>query len=381
MSPQRLNAEEVFEDRYTDAFKQRFHGRGVVIKYDRDRAARDMGVHPTAPGSLELSSVRVWFQLKGIHSGTMDEPTLGSAETVPVRLDVDDVKKWYAAPEAVYIVVYLEAVDEFVGEDLRDLVDRRFADHRGSFGSKMSALDQESITLHVRKEAIVDGDRIGRMLEHRSMRIDGPAWRGRPLGHRFDPLRSELGVLESSLFIELVEALLTAHDFRIDERLDAGELLAGVRDGTDEADLCVGTMYSTYEWSFPLSVEYGVPPDTDFREEGQTFRVQGPTAVLVHSRFGDHAKRAEGAEHLLTSLRDRGVERVLVIANAPDTLLLASYRSVLGDLFEIPQGQGSLAYSVLVTPLVFMEFQDRLTWKFVNYLWDEPDRPRVHLRK
>ena len=30
MSPQRLNPEEVFEDRYTAAFKQRFDGRGVV---------------------------------------------------------------------------------------------------------------------------------------------------------------------------------------------------------------------------------------------------------------------------------------------------------------------------------------------------------------
>lgn len=69
-----------------------------------------------------------------------------------------------------------------------------------------------------------------------------------------------------------------------------------------------------------------------------------------------------------------------MIANAADTLLLGSYRSVLGPFFEVPQGQGSLAYSVLVAPLVFMEFQDRLSWKFVNYLWDEPDRPQVRLR-
>lgn len=138
-------------------------------------------------------------------------------------------------------------------------------------------------------------------------------------------------------------------------------------------------MYATYEWSFPLSVEFGASPDTDFREEGQTFRLQGPVALLVHSKFGEHARPAEGATGLLSSLRARGLERVLVIANAADTLLLASYRSLLGDLFEIPQGQGSLAYSVLVTPLVFIEFQDRLTWKFVNYLWDEPERPSVRI--
>jgi hypothetical protein len=380
MSPQRLNPEEVFEDLYTDAFKTRFRNRGVVVAYDRDRAARDVGIHLTAPGSLELSDVRVWFQLKGVHRETYDAGALQAMTSVPVDLSVDDVQKWYAAPEAVYIVVYLEALDEFVGEDIRDLVDRRFSDYKGSFTSKMASLTQDRVTLRVSTAAVVDGDRIDGMLRHRAMRIDGPAWRGRPLGHRYDPVRSELAVMEPNLFVDLVEALLTAHDFRIDTRLDAGELLAGVRNGTDEADLCVGTMYSTYEWSFPLSVEYGFSPDTDFREEGQTFTVQGPVAVLVHSKFGDHARRAEGAEALLSSLSERGVENVLVIANASDTLLLGSYRSVLGSHFAIPQGQGSLAFSVLVAPLVFMAFQDRLPWKFVNYLWEDVERARVRLR-
>jgi hypothetical protein len=380
MSPQRLNPEEVFEDHYTDAFKSRFRGRGIGVAYDRDRAARDVGIHLTAPGSLELSDVRVWFQLKGIHRERYDAATLRSMASVPIVLSADDVKKWYAAPEAVYIVVYLEALDEFIGEDIRDLVDRRFSDHKGSFASKMTGLEQQKLALRVSTSAVVDEDRIAGMLRHRAMRIDGPAWRGRPLGHRFDPLRSELAVIEPNVFVDLVEALLTAHDFRIDARLDAGKLLAGVRDGTDYAYLCVGTMYSTYEWSFPLGVEYGFSPDTDFREEGQTFTVQGPVAILVHSKFSGHARRADEASNLLASLSNRGIETVLVIANAPDTLLLASYRSVLGSHFVMPQGQGSLAFSVLVTPLVFMAFQDRLRWNFVNYLWENPGRPPVRIR-
>ena len=68
-----------------------------------------------------------------------------------------------------------------------------------------------------------------------------------------------------------------------------------------------------------------------------------------------------------------------VIGNAPEALLMASYRGLLGDLYQIPQGSGSLAYSVLTTPSVFMELQDRLKWKYVNYLWDDPDRPPVNL--
>ncbi len=58
---------------------------------------------------------------------------------------------------------------------------------------------------------------------------------------------------------------------------------------------------------------------------------------------------------------------------------MASYRNVLRDMYRIPQGTGGVAYSVLTAPLVFAEFQDRLRWKYVNYLWDEPDRPPVRL--
>ena len=110
------------------------------------------------------------------------------------------------------------------------------------------------------------------------------------------------------------------------------------------------------------------------------FSVQGRTAVLVHARFGTHATPTPGADEVLASLRDDGVDKVLVIGNAPEALLMASYGRLLGDLYQIPQGGGSLAYSVLTVTLVFKEFQDRLRWKYVNYLWDDPGRPPARLR-
>ncbi|HYT79096.1 MAG TPA: hypothetical protein VEQ37_07545 [Actinomycetota bacterium] len=233
-----------------------------------------MGFHLTAPGSLELSSVRVWFQLKGVHEQTLSAYALKRIDSVPVDLDVDDVKKWYAAPEAIYIVVYLEALDEFVGEDIRDLVDARFADYRGSFTSKMDGLSQRTVTLHVPTKAIIDEERMSSMLRHRSMRIDGPSWRGRPLGHRFDSsaLRTRI-----SRARRLRRARRIALDCaRLPRRATSGRRvpLQGVRDGTDEAYLLVGTMYSTYEWPFSLSLEFGVSPQNDFREEGQSFSVR-----------------------------------------------------------------------------------------------------------
>jgi len=157
-----------------------------------------------------------------------------------VDLSLEDIKKWYAAPEAVYIVIYVEATDEFIGEEIRDLADARFADHHGSFLSKASELDQEEVTLRVPVDAVIDENRIASMLRHRAMRIDTPLWRGRPLGHFFDPLRCELGELDPPLFVELVERLLSVHDFRITQRLDSRDLMAWEQ-SLDDAYLSVGT--------------------------------------------------------------------------------------------------------------------------------------------
>ena len=379
MSPQRLNPEEVFEDRYTSAFTSRFHGRGLQVAYVRDRAARDVGFHLTAPGTMELSNVRVWFQLKGKHRETLSAKDLAELSEVAVGVDVDDVKKGYAAPEAVYLVIYLESLDEFIGEDIRDIVDRMFVGNRSTPGATLAAKTEKTMKLGVHKDAIVNDDRILSMLQHRSMRIDGPTWRGTSLGHRYDPLRCELGIQEPSTFVELIERLLTLHDYQIDQRLDVSAFLKGVAEGTDEAFLSVGTMRSMYEWPFSLGVEFGHSPDTQVRDEGEMLSVYGRTAVFVHSRFGGHAEPANEAETVRHMIRDLGVHKVLAIGNASEPLLLASYRDLFGDLFEFPQGSAGLAYSVLTSPLVLIEFAERLKWRFVNYMWDDPQRPAVRL--
>jgi hypothetical protein len=278
----------------------------------------------------------------------------------------------------VYIVVYLEALDVFIGEDIRDLVDARFADHHGTFRSKMNSLGR-TMNLVISASSIIDETRIEGMLRHKSMRIDGPGWRGIALGHRFDPLRSELAPLEPAVFIELVQSLLTAHEFVVSQRLDASRLLAGVKEGTEEAYLVVGTMHTRFEWPFSLSVEFGVSADTDYRDEGQTQSLQGRTAVFVHTRIGGHAHPAATASEVLQAVRDEGCERILAFGNAGEPLLMASYRGLFRDLYEMPVGGGALAYSVLTAPLVYLEFEDRLVWRFVNYLWEDPLQQAVNL--
>ncbi|HEX8779702.1 MAG TPA: hypothetical protein VF728_00840, partial [Nocardioides sp.] len=165
------NPEEVFEDRYTSLFTQRFVGRGTKVTYDRDRAATDLGYHLLAPGTLEHLQVKVWFQLKGIHRETLGRREAEDASFVTVRVAVRDLLFWQAGPEATYLVVYIESLDEFVAEDVRDIVGRQWPE-----GGLRAALDgQQSIGVRVSRTAVLTDERIAAMTKHRSMRIDGPA--------------------------------------------------------------------------------------------------------------------------------------------------------------------------------------------------------------
>lgn len=65
----------------------------------------------------------VWFQLKGIRATTMSAERLAAAERVTIAgLGVADVRYWFAHPEPVYLAVYLQALNQFLAEDIRDLV-------------------------------------------------------------------------------------------------------------------------------------------------------------------------------------------------------------------------------------------------------------------
>ena len=197
MSPQRLNEEEVFEDEYTDS------SCTVPPAWRRCQVrARQGGERPgDPPDGTRLTRP---FERPGLVPAQRTPQrdlqcgTAGASATVPVRLDLDDIKKWYAAPEAVYIVVYLEASGR---------VHRRRRQRPGRPGVRRlegntyledgRALSQKTVTLHVSTDSVVDEAMIGGLLRHKSMRVDGPAWRGRPLGHRFDPLRTELANLDT----------------------------------------------------------------------------------------------------------------------------------------------------------------------------------------
>lgn len=358
-----VGTHDVFEDSYRGILKARLAPHGLVIEYNKDRAKLDIGLHlyehPPAPDP-QVSNVRVWFQLKGIRTSTLSTGDLAGVTDVPVGgLEIDTVKYWYAAPEPVCLALYVEALDDFLVEDVRTLVDR----HGGPLElGRRSRAGQETMTLRLLVSSTLTGA-LERMPEHRSLRLDGPDWRGRPLGHRYDPLRSELAPFEPDTFESLVGALLAAHDFRPSSDLRLSDYL----DFPGRAIATLGTLYLTYEWTSPLFTEYGFDPGTEFRIESPPEYAHGEVLVVVHSDVGAPPKVT--TDGLVDELRNRGVTRSLVFLNSAemDSALFGAWRVALGNR-TIPQGLGSLAFNVLTATSVYLAFLEHIGWKYVNYV-------------
>src|SRR4051794_2120133 len=275
-----MGEHDELENRYAPKFETLLSERGLVVEYRRDRAGIDTGLHlfaqgtkPTAKGVERAywrpMASRVWFQLKGVHTSTMSKQDFAAAEHVPIAVDVEHLKYWFAAPEPVYLVVYLESVDAFVGIDVRDLVEARWGQN---FYIAMRNHDADTITVHVPTSAVMDADRVASLVNHRSMRIDGPVFRGRPLGHRLDPLRSVLASPSADVWVGLVDRLLEAHDFE-----------EGERRAVDDLTIVHGILRQTLLWQSPAFSEYGLSPGEAMREEPRPEQLFGYVCIFIDS--------------------------------------------------------------------------------------------------
>ncbi len=355
-----------FEQIYINKLREALAPVGQLITYESDRAALDLGLQlyePVVPGAdAELGQVRVWFQAKGIEASTQSAEEVRGAQQVVLRdISIGQIRYWFSHPEPVYLVVYVEALDRFLAQDVRDLVET----HGGPRWLAEIAQSQRTTTLKVALSATLERALVA-MPRHRSLRLDGPEYRGRPLGHRLDPLRSVLDPFAPSDFEALVERLLKAHDFRPTREIEIASLLdrpIGMASAT------VGRLYLTYEWTTPLETEFGVGPDSDFRVDARPHSAQGDTLVVVHADVSAAPRHTEATRALVDQLQAEGVERALVFFNASDHEhgLLGGWRMTLEPLVRVPQGLGSLAFNVLMATNIYLEFLDRISWRMVNY--------------
>jgi hypothetical protein len=361
----RVGVQDLFEQTYLNRLKSMLAPQGQLLTYESDRAALDLGFHlyeSTDGSDPVLGQVRVWLQVKGIRSSTLSRTKLTDAEDVPVRdLSVEHIQYWASHPEPVYLAVYLESIDRFLVQDVRDLVESN-----GGFPWLSEiAKRQRTTTLRIPLSATLERA-LQQMPTHRSLRLDGPDFRGRPLGHRLDPLRCQLNQLPPREFDKLVQRLLDVHDFRPSREIDlTGRLDRQV--GTLRA--VVGCLYLTYEWTTPIETEFGVGEGTDFRSEGRPHSAQGEVLVVIHSDVKGAPRSTAATKQLVEELQREEIEQALVFFNVPDLegSALGGWRIALAPLAQIPQGLGSLAFNVLTATNVYLEFLDVLSWRYLNF--------------
>jgi len=365
----KIGNEDEFEKLYSEKFRSLVVKFGEFVKYSRDRAALDIGLHLKTPTGTEhrLSHTRIWFQLKGIQKRTLPLSAYQRAKDVPVTVLLEEhLKFWFASPEPIYLAVYIEAADTFLVEDVRELVYSRWGEDFLAPGTFREG--QREVTVKIRTDLTLTDKRIALMRQHQSMRIDGPFFRGRPLGHRLDPLRCSLNRLEPTVFMLLTQRLLDVHDYRITEQLDPSVLFSNDTLTEEHVRLTTGRLYNTFEWASQLFTEFGTSPTDDFRDEGIQF-AHGLTAVCI---LGDQAPHlhADALSSFAKTLHNRGIYRILVFANTDDYSYFGSFREgCAGTGVEcMPLLLGDLAYSLLTTTMVYMEFRGVISWKSKNYL-------------
>lgn len=373
--------ETSFERSYTRKFLNLSGSEGACIKYEEDVAALDLGLHLTAHNTV--TNTRVWFQLKGIHDSTLPSDKFKNQGFASRKIRVKHLRAWYKSPEPVYLVYYVESADCFLAEDVRDIVERKWGDE--ILNTAMFENEESETTVRISNEAQINAIFWERLSSHSSMRIDGRSFRGRPLGHSHDPLTTTLGIMEPSLFSELVNDLLSEHGYRIKENLDVTELFADASRGGNLASLTCGVLHQKYEIILQLTNEF-IPDENGFRIEGDSDYGFGPCAVLVHSQVTtppDPAAVTAMAHRLVNTKR---IKRLLVFVNGymftenHRGCCFYEYRQAINgtELRCTPQHLEDIGFNLCIATNTYHRFRDRVSW-WGKALWAKEKEPQFVL--
>jgi len=214
----------------------------------------------------------------------------------------------------------------------------------------------------VQTTRILDTDLLKAMLAHRSMRIDGPSFRGRPLGHKFDPLRSQIAPCSPDLFGRLTQSLLDSHSLLEYRRTEV------------EPDLQVvaGRLYQTIEWQSPAFAEYGFGPGQDLRDEPPIEVIHGDLLAVIDQRPERSALSSDERSAVIAAVDGRAPgTAVALLFNGPELSGTGGlWRSCLRESAAPDPhvlGLESLTSLVLVATLVYLEFAPELAWHHINY--------------
>ncbi|GJL50778.1 MAG: hypothetical protein NPIRA01_20050 [Nitrospirales bacterium] len=144
---------DVFERLYMEKFRALAAEYGEFVFYERDRGARDIGLHIThkrSSGNEQLSSALCWFQLKGIMKNSLPKrKNLKKAQEVKLSLEVKHLRYWFLQPMPTYLVAYIESMDMFLIQDIQAYVAK-------TWGKSILTLDQKTATVSILMDSVLD---------------------------------------------------------------------------------------------------------------------------------------------------------------------------------------------------------------------------------
>lgn len=142
---------DAFEQNYMAKFELLAAEHGVFVKYDRDRAARDIGLHLTKDTKTgkKVTNSLVWFQMKGVMATTLTKERFESEKFVNLSMSVEHLRHWFLDKEPTHLVVYIESADKFLVMNLQEYIAK-------TWGRGILTLKQKTATVTVPISSVLD---------------------------------------------------------------------------------------------------------------------------------------------------------------------------------------------------------------------------------
>jgi hypothetical protein len=162
----KIGATDAFERKYTQKFRNLAGTFGEFVMYERDRGARDIGLHLTRKlpsGGELLSRALCWFQLKGITETTMSAKEFGRTDPIKIPLKVRHLQYWYVQPMPTFLALFIESADKFLVLNLQKYVEEKW-------GRTIFELSQAEITIDVPTASHLDQNAFYQILVENDVR-------------------------------------------------------------------------------------------------------------------------------------------------------------------------------------------------------------------
>jgi hypothetical protein len=222
----------------------------------------------------------------------------------------------------------------------------------------------------------LEPDQIVKVIMEKLGRTQPRFFRGMDLGHDLDPLRSALAKMPSGLFEEICSGVLTCYQFEAVRKEALAASILGRSTNVGTGWIRIGVFFNSFIYVQQLFQEIGSGVDknvsrvlgreTYFSEDGPTFQLQGPCAVVIHSAV-ESVPSVEDIRAFGASLQSEAITNTIFFINesvyGTNYLGLAELRQM--GVKAVVLCLDDLAYQVLTTE-TYRKYESKLVWAYSN---------------